>query len=296
LKAYIQVLLIICTWHLLLNGKTAEVDGVGLFKEILSDVGLDQNESKGLLSNVARNPIQVLAVHATREDYLVLYVRRMPEVLKESEKSEIVSKKAANEILSLAATRSSEVLNKLESFTYPEVLIDYARKRLFSKVKGRIVGLGERKCFFEKGNEFGMFVRLPRQFVDLSAIELISKSSTQSYYAIAVNRLAQKSLTEEKFEDSMKMLLESLKYGNNNKGLFINLYKCFLGTSNKDESSRLSLYLEKRFGDEIGFDQSLNLAVLSENAEFSEQSNFWYTKAESFVGLSPSPEVFLQED
>jgi hypothetical protein len=288
--------LVFLSFNSILNAQKLSDLETGLFKDIVSAVGLDEKESENLLSRVVKNRFQCLSAHATRDDYLVIYSRSMPKSLSKSKRAEIVSMKAANEILSLAAIQSSVVLKKLESFTYPEVLVDYARERLFSQVSGKILGLAERKSFFENENQYGIFVRLPREFVDLSAVQLITQSSTQSYYSIAVRRLAQKSLTDSKFEEAMKMLLESLKYGNDSKGLFVDLYKCFLGSFNKDESARLCLYLDKRFSDEIDFDQALNLAVLAENAKFSKQSNFWYNKAEQFFGLPPSPEMFLNLD
>ncbi|MFP6855578.1 MAG: hypothetical protein VB980_07320, partial [Opitutales bacterium] len=107
-----------------------------------------------------------------------------------------------------------------------------------------------------------------------------------------VGRLAHKAMSEEKFEEAMKMLLESLKYGNNSKRLFINLYTCFVRTGNKVESGKLSLYLNNRFRNQIDFDETLELAVLAENAKFDKQSDFWYDKAESHFGLPPSPETF----
>ena len=199
---------------------------------------------------------------------------------------------AANGILALAATQSKKVLEKLDTFKHPEILIDYAGERLFSKVSGKVSGLPERKRFFEKENHFGVFVRLPRELVDLRAIEIISHGQTKSFYSIAVGRLAQKTMTDEKYEEAMKMLLESLKYGNNSKGLFINLYTCYVKSGNDKESGKLTNYLAKRFGDQIDFDEALEMAVLAENAKFVEQSNFWYSKAESHFGLPPSLDAF----
>jgi len=212
----------------------------------------------------------------------------MPRVFSKRQKMEVVSIQAGNGILSVAATQSKAVLKNLDSFKYPKVLIDYAGERLFSKVSGKISGLMERKRFFENKNEFGIFVRLPREQVDLTTIGIISENETRSFYSIAVARLAQKAISENKFDDAMNMLLESLKYGNNSEGLFVSLYKCYVKTGNEKESEKLSLYLQNRFGKDIDFDETLELAVLAENAKLIKQSNFWYTKAERFFGLPPS--------
>lgn len=252
-------------------------------------------ETKALLSLHSGNQVLVMASTATKDDYLALLVRKMPSILGEGRKREMVSAILANAILKLAAGESRDVGEALGRFRYPAILLEYAKARMFSKVAGTVAGLPEAKQYLEQGPFFGVYVRLPREKVDLRSVQLVSRPEAATFYAVAVARKAKEALAAKRLDEAGQMLLESLKFGNDTKELFVDLFACQLQAGAPAEAEKVSIYLVKRFGEKLNFDDALGLGLLAENAHAPDLRDFWYGRAETEVRGSLTMEMLLPE-
>lgn len=214
---------------------------------------------------------------------VVALVRRLPDSLDARQRRELIQQRAAAELFKLRALKSAPFDAALKSFQFPELLTDFARKRLLETVTGQLAPESPAPAYLDCGDCLAVVLRIPNTAVQLEFVRLASDQATLVAYVTSLMRAAKRHVQAGEVQVAGRYLTEAGKLGYRSKDWFICLYQCQAQLGNRTEAEKTSQQLQEQHAAGLSFDDCLNLAQAADRAKFTSQAAIWNQFAEAKI-------------
>lgn len=236
-----------------------------------------------LQKQLVATPVEAIATADLGESCVVAVARRFPEQVDVRFRQELLQQRVVSELFKWRALKSAPVEASLSTFRFPQLLGDFARRRLVETVKGRLAAEAPAPGFLDYGECMAVVLKVPRKAVQLEFVQLAADGETQAAYVSALLRAVRARLQADDFKLAGQYLAEVGRLGYRAREFFVSLYHCQTLEGNRTEAEKTAKFLFEQHAGGLSFDDCLALAQFATRAGFVAQAQSWNHLADERV-------------